>query len=122
MKTLANKSKDYSYFVISIPIPFEAEPEIVGAAMRDAAATLQDDPDLRTQLLEPFELLGMDGLEPGQFVMKGRIKTVPQKQWMVGRELRARITATFKERGIELPKPTLHLYVETPVKVNGGEG
>ena len=63
----------------------------------------------------------MDGLEPGQFVMKGRIKTVPQKQWIVGRALRTRITKTFKERGLELPKPTLHLYVETQVKVHGGE-
>jgi moderate conductance mechanosensitive channel len=121
VKTLANKSKDYSYFVISVPIPFEADPEIVGAAIRDAAATLQDDPELRTQILEPFELFGMSSLEPGQFVMKGRIKTVPQKQWVVGRELRARIAKTFKERDLELPKPTLHLYVETPVKVDSGE-
>jgi moderate conductance mechanosensitive channel len=119
VKTLANKSKDYSYFVISVPIPLEADPQVVGAAIRDAAGTLLDDPELRTQILEPFELYGMDGLEPGQFVMKGRIKTVPQKQWTVGRELRARITTIFKQRGLDLPKPTLHVYVETPVTLNG---
>ena len=117
IKTLANKSKDYSYFVISLPVPFEADPQLVGTAIRDAAAALQDDPELRSHILEPFELFGMDSLEPGQFVMKGRIKTVPQKQWTVGRELRARITQTFKERGLELPKPTLHVSFETPVRV-----
>ena len=121
VKTLANKSKDYSYFVISVPVPFEADPDIVGAAIRAAAASLQEDPELRTQILEPFELFGMDGLEPGQFVMKGRIKTVPQKQWVVGRALRARITSTFKERGLELPKPTLNVSFETPISV-AGEG
>jgi small conductance mechanosensitive channel len=118
VKTLANKSKDFSYFVISIPIPLEADPTAVGSAIRDAAATLLTDPELRAQILEPFELYGMDGLEPGQFVMKGRIKTVPMKQWTVGRELRARISSTFKERGLDLPKPTMHVYFETPISLN----
>ena len=118
VKTLANKSKDFSYFVISVPVPLESDPLVVGAAIRDAAATLLTDPELRTQILAPFELYGMDGLEPGQYVMKGRIKTVPLKQWTIGRELRARITATFKERGLELPRPTMHLYVETPISLN----
>jgi moderate conductance mechanosensitive channel len=121
VKTLANKSKDFSYFVISVPVPLEADPQVVGTAMRDAAATLLEDPELRTQILEPFELYGMDGLEPGQFFMKGRIKTVPLKQWTIGRALRERITRTFKERGLDLPRPTMHVYVETPVKVNRGD-
>ena len=118
VKTLANKSKDFSYFVISVAVPLEADPDAVGAAFRDASATLMDDPDFRTHILAPFELYGMDGLEPGQFVLKGRIKTVPLKQWTVGRELRARILRTLKERGMDLPRPTMHVYVETPVSLN----
>jgi len=122
VKTLANKSKDFSYFVISVPLPFEADQQVVSQAIRDAAATLLEEPELRAHILEPFELYGMDGLEPGQFVMKGRIKTVPMKQWTVGRELRARITQVFKQRGLDLPKPTLHLYVETPLSVTAPDG
>jgi small conductance mechanosensitive channel len=118
VKTLANKSKDFGYFVISIPVPFEADPDKVGAAICDAAGTLLTDAEMRSLVLEPFELLGMDGLEPGQFVLKGRIKTVPMKQWTVGRALRARIASTLKARGIELPKPTLHVYVDTPLSLN----
>ena len=40
---------------------------------------------------------------PTQLVVKGRIKTVPLKQWTVGRELRKRIAKTFRERGIRMP-------------------
>jgi moderate conductance mechanosensitive channel len=118
VKTLANKSKDFSYFVISMPLPLEADPDVVGMAIRDAAATLMHDAEMRPHILEPFDLYGVEKIEPGQFVLKGRIKTVPMKQWTVGRALRARIITTLKERGIELPKPTMHVYTETPISLN----
>jgi small-conductance mechanosensitive channel len=34
------------------------------------------------------------------------------KQWIVGRELRKRLTQAFKDHSIEMPRPTMHLYVE----------
>jgi len=117
VKTLANKSKDFSYFVFSVKLPLEADPDEVGTALRDAAATLIEDDQFKPHILAPFELYGMDSLEPGQFTLKGRIKTVPLKQWTVGREFLARVTKTFKARGIDLPKPTLNLYVETPISM-----
>lgn len=117
VKTLANKSKDFSYFVFSLALPLEADPDEVSAALRAAAATLAEDPELKPHLLAPFELYGMDRLEPGQFTLKGRIKTVPLKQWTVGREFLSRVAKTFKARGIDLPQPTLRLYVETPISL-----
>jgi len=37
--------------------------------------------------------------------MKARIKTVPLKQWVVGRELRRRIVKAFAEQGFAIPFP-----------------
>jgi small conductance mechanosensitive channel len=110
--TLANLSKDFSYFVISLPISWEQNPDAVAAAMADAAASLQQDDQFKPHILAPMEIYGIDAIDPGQYTVKGRIKTVPLKQWTVGRELRRRLTALLKERGIDLPRPTLHLYVE----------
>jgi small conductance mechanosensitive channel len=47
-------------------------------------------------------------------VMKGRIKTVPLKQWFVGRELRKRIARTFRERGIRMPGPVIQVAAPPP--------
>ena len=63
--------------------------------MRDAAATLMNDADFKPHILEPLEVYGVDAFEPGQLVIKARIKTVPLKQWLVGRELRKRIARVF---------------------------
>ena len=115
VKTLANQSKDFSYFVISLPISWEQDPDVVTAAMLDAGASLQSDDAFSRHILAPMEVYGVDAIEPGQYSVKGRIKTVPQKQWTVGRELRRRLTAVLKQRGIELPRPTMHVTLEKTI-------
>src|SRR5215467_2256734 len=60
VRTLSNRSKDFSFFVISLPIPYESDPDLVIAAMQHAAATLQTDPMFRSHILAPLEVLGVD--------------------------------------------------------------
>ena len=50
--------------------------------------------------------------------MKMRIKTVPLKQWDVGRELRKRIKRALDEHGIEMPSPTPHVVHMKQVEPN----
>ena len=52
--------------------------------------------------------------------IKGRIKTVPLKQWLVGRELRRRIAKVFRERsiGIALPQMNLKMAAKEPGPTN----
>jgi moderate conductance mechanosensitive channel len=103
VKTLANKSKDFAYYVISVGVPYDEDPDRVAAALKDAADSLTADPEFRIHILEPLEISGVDAFESTQLVLKARIKTVPLKQWTVGRELRKRIAKTFRERGIRMP-------------------
>ena len=42
--------------------------------------------------------------------IKVRIKTVPLKQWEVGRELRRRIKKAFDAKRIEIPFPHMSVY------------
>lgn len=105
IKTLVNMTKDFSYYVFTVNIGFDEDPEPVTAAITDAGATLIADPAFRPHILEPVEVYGVDAFEPGMLVIKARIKTVPQKQWIVGRELRQRVARTFGERGIKWPLP-----------------
>lgn len=102
VKTLANMSKDFSYYVITVGVAHDGDVDRAVEAMRDAAASLMDDADFSPHILEPLEVFGVDAFEPGQLVVKARIKTVPLKQWVVGRELRKRVARVFNERGIPL--------------------
>jgi moderate conductance mechanosensitive channel len=44
--------------------------------------------------------------------LRFRIKTLPMKQWEVGRELRRRIKKAFDARGIQIPAPQLHVTLK----------
>lgn len=110
VKTLANMSKDFSYYVITVGVAYDGDVDRAIAAMSEAADSLMEDPDFKPHILEPLEVFGVDAFEPGQVVVKARIKTVPMKQWVVGRELRKRIVDVFTERGIQMP--TQHMTVK----------
>jgi small conductance mechanosensitive channel len=112
VKTLSNRSKDFSYYLIAIALPFDGDADRLAAAMRSAADSLMSDPGFAVHILAPLEISGVDDYKAGQMTLKARIKTVPLKQWLVGRELRKRIAAICRERGIALPSPSMNVHVD----------
>jgi small conductance mechanosensitive channel len=112
VKTLANLSKDFSYYVITVGVAYDAEVDRAVEAMQEAASVVTTDPELSPYILEPLEVLGVDAFEPGQLVVKARIKTIPLKQWVVGRELRKQIARVFSERGIQMPTPHMTVRLD----------
>jgi moderate conductance mechanosensitive channel len=103
--TLANRSKDFSYYVIDLPIPYGADPDAVTSILRTVGEELQRDRQFGPFILEPLQIFGVDSFADWSVVMKMRIKTTPLKQWEVGRELRKRIRRALAEHHIEVPYP-----------------
>ena len=105
IQTLANRSKDYSYYVIDLGISYREDPDRVARVLREISAGMQADPAFSPWILEPVEVMGIDAFGDWSIVLKMRIKTVPLKQWEVGREFRKRIRKRFEEENIEIPFP-----------------
>jgi small conductance mechanosensitive channel len=118
IKTLANKSKDFAYHVVTVGVGYQDDPDRVAEAIRDAGVSLMADPEFMPHILAPVDIYGVDALEPDRLVVKARIKTVPQKQWLVGRELQKRIVRLFRERGIQVPLRQALLRVDDSQKLD----
>lgn len=114
IRTLANRTKDFAYAVISLGIDYASDTDEVTDAIRAAAADLMADPAFAASILEPIEIMGVDDFKAAQVTMKFRIKTLPLKQWEVGRELRRRIKKTFDARGIKMPSPKMDVTLRQP--------
>jgi small conductance mechanosensitive channel len=112
IKTLANMSKDFAFYVITVGVSYSDDPERVAEAIRDAGASMLQDSDFQTNILAPIEVYGVDAFEADRLMVKARIKTVPQKQWLVGRELQKRIVRLFRERGIQVPLRQVNLKMD----------
>ena len=103
--TLANRSKDFSYYVIDLGISYSENPDRVVSLLRSIGDQLRSDDAYGPLILDPLEVMGVDAFADWWMTLKLRIKTVPLKQWEVGRELRRRIVKAFEEHGIEMPLP-----------------
>ena len=110
--TLANKSKDFSYYVIDIGVGYDDDTDHIVEVVRATARELMEDAGFAAAILEPLEVLGVDAFKASEVTLRFRIKTLPLKQWEVGRELRRRIKKAFDARGIQSPQPQLHVTLK----------
>ena len=111
INTLANRSMNFSYYVINLPLAFGEDPDRATAIVKQVAAGLQQDDAYKPFILEPLEVIGVDDFDHSSVRVKVRIKTAPLKQWFVGRELRRRVYKAFREQGVEMFAPQRTLAV-----------
>jgi small-conductance mechanosensitive channel len=111
IKTLANRTKDYSYYVIDLGVDYDADTDRIVNLIREVGAELMADPTFAPFILDPIEVLGVDDFKDSAITLKCRIKTIPLKQWEVGRELRRRIKLVFDREGIRMPSPRMEVTI-----------
>ena len=97
-----NLTKDYAYAVIDVMVPLERDPDAAIALLTAIGGELRSDAVWKDLVLEPLEVLGIDTIGPSGVTIRARIKTLPQRQWDVARELRRRVTRSFASQGIDL--------------------
>lgn len=100
--TLANRSMQFSYYVVNLPLAYGVDTDAATAVMEHVADGLRQDDSYAPFILAPLEVLGVDAFEQNAVRVKVRIKTAPLKQWFVGREFRRRLYKAFGEHDIEL--------------------
>jgi small conductance mechanosensitive channel len=111
---LSNMTKDFSYAVLDIAIPYEENIDAVEEVLRSVANELRADPAHGSNILEPLEVLGVEAFGEASVQLRVRIKTVPIQQWTVGREFRRRIKLAFEARGIEFPARPVTVRLRGP--------
>jgi small conductance mechanosensitive channel len=118
INNLANRSKDFSYYVVDLSVSYFDDTDRVAAALAQVGAELQADPRYGPLILEPIEVLGVDAFGEWSLKLKARIKTVPLKQWVIGRELRRRIIKAFAKNGFGIPFPVPSSAAPPPPREN----
>lgn len=108
--TVSNMTKGFSMAVIEAGVAYRESVDEVMEVLKQLGAEMREDPTYGPLIIEPLEMLGVDALGDSAVIIKCRFKTVPLKQWMVGREFRRRMKNRFDELGIEIPFPHQTVY------------
>jgi small conductance mechanosensitive channel len=108
--TLSNLTTEWSAYVFEIGVAYGENTDHVVEIMKDVGKTMQEDPEYCKYMLEAPEIFGIEKFADSAVIIKGRIKTKPIRQWVVGREFLRRIKYAFDENNIEIPFPHRSIY------------
>lgn len=113
IRRVGNRSQGSAGVVIDMPIGFAPVTEAADA-LRLGAQRLADDPELAEFLVEPPELLGVDKVTVEGAVLRTIVKTTPDAQWRIARELRRRQTEALEEAGLAAQIMAARVYPRDP--------
>jgi small-conductance mechanosensitive channel len=106
IQDISNLTREFSYYVLSVSVSYKEDTDHVIAVMKEIGDQLMQEEPYHSAILEPLEVMGVDQLAKDCVVIKARFKTLPIKQWLVGREMNRRIKKRFQEAEIQMPFPT----------------
>ncbi|AGB20540.1 small-conductance mechanosensitive channel [Mycobacterium sp. JS623] len=95
-----NMSKDWARAVVDVPVPTSADLNKVNDVLGDVAKAAMQDDGLPELLLDEPSLMGVESIEVDTVNLRMVARTLPGKQFEVGRELRALIVSSFRRNGI----------------------
>jgi moderate conductance mechanosensitive channel len=103
---VTNLSRGWARAVLDVPVPASVDVNQVSELLRKIGEEAYAEPELSQLLLDPPAVMGVQSIDVTQFQVRVVARTLPGKQFDVGRALRARIAAALLREGINLP-PTL---------------
>jgi small conductance mechanosensitive channel len=109
--TVSNKTKEYSCYLLDIGVAYREDADEVMEVIKQIDEEMRSDPDYKDLILQPIEIFGLDRFDDSAVVVRARTRTLPAKQWGVGREFKRRIKMKFDELDIEIPFPHTTLYM-----------
>ena len=95
-----NLSRDWARAVIDVPVPATADVSTVTAILQDVGTAAYADAELRPLLLDAPTVMGVESIEVEVLNIRVVVRTLPGKQFDVGRMMRARIADALRIEGI----------------------
>jgi small conductance mechanosensitive channel len=95
-----NLSKDWARAVIDIPVPTSADLNLVNDLLHGVAEKAMEDKGLSALLLDAPQLMGVESIELDTVNLRMVARTLPGKQFEVGRRIRVLVVRALRRAGI----------------------
>lgn len=100
------QTEGWSRVVLDVPIAQNSDLEHVTQLLQSIGETMRQEDPWKELMFEDLHVLGVESFDENSMIVRSLCKTAPGKQWMVLRELRRRVQATFAKEGIGFSKST----------------
>lgn len=99
---VVNLSRDWARAVVDVPVPATVDVSRVQEVLREAGRRAFEDTRLHALLLDEPSVMGVESLALDEVNLRLVARTLPGKQFEVGRDLRARVALAMSREGVSL--------------------
>lgn len=109
-----NLSKDWARAVVDIPVPSSADLNRVNDLLHEVCEHAMDDAQMSALLLDAPQLMGVESIELETVNLRMVARTLPGKQFEVGRRLRVLVIRALRRAGIVAPGESTPVVAALP--------
>ncbi|MCW2707886.1 MAG: MscS Mechanosensitive ion channel [Frankiales bacterium] len=99
---VTNLSRDWARAVIDVPVPAGVDVNSVSDELVRIGNEAYEDSRLHDLMLDPPSVMGVESLKRDELNIRLVARTLPGKQFEVGRQLRRRIAVGLRDQGLNL--------------------
>lgn len=103
---VGNASQDWAAALLDFAFAYDNDVDEVQDILLEVASEMRASDDWNKDMTADVDIWGMQHVSGEQFIIRASVKTVPNRQWAVSRELRKRCKAAFDARNIGLMTAT----------------
>jgi small-conductance mechanosensitive channel len=105
IQIVSNTTRDWSQFPLRVVVAYSEPSEKIVKLLKEIGSEVRHDPEFSDDVVSDIEVPGIDRVGNGEAEYLMLIKTRPNKQYRVSRELRRRIKACFEKNNVQAAGP-----------------
>jgi moderate conductance mechanosensitive channel len=115
---VSNMSRDWAQLTMRVVVAYSENGDRIIQLLKQIGEDLQHDPNFGQQIVGEIQVPGIDRVGSGEAEYLMLVKTRPNQQYGVSRELRRRIKEVFEKNQVQTAGPG-RLYVMDPGQTSG---
>lgn len=108
-----NQSRDWMTDKFNLTVGYDTDIDAARKLIKKIGLELAEDPEFKPWVIEPIKMQGVQEFGDYGIVLRIKVTTKPGGAFGMKRKFYVRIQQVFKEKGIELPLPTVHVQGPT---------
>jgi small-conductance mechanosensitive channel len=108
---LTNNSRDYVIMKLRFTVPFDTDIEKVRKLFKKIGQEMMENPQHAKDFIQPFKSQGVSDVDDVGIVVRGKFMTKPGAQWMIRKEIYARVQKAFEENGIHFARKEVRVQI-----------
>jgi moderate conductance mechanosensitive channel len=105
VKIVSNMTRDWAQMPMKVVVAYDEPSDKIVGLLRDVGDEIRHDPAFADDIVSDIQVPGIDRVGNGEAEYLMLVKTRPNKQYAVSREMRRRIKASFEKNNVRTGAP-----------------